>query len=146
MRRQKVHQPIRLLAVEDDPSLSFVLEEALGHAREAEIDATMASTLAQALELMGRNDFELVLLDLRLPDSDGLETLARVRREQPALPVVVLTGNDDPHMHRRIVELGVEGYLLKGEVGSTALIHTIRTVVGRHRRDPGTPPQAAATV
>lgn len=123
--------PIKLLAVEDDPSLSFVLEEALAHTREAEIDATMASSLAEALRQLGRKDFQLVLLDLSLPDSDGIETLSRVREQQPEVPIIVLTGNDDPEVARRIVELGVDDYLLKGEVGSHRLIDAIRTAVRR---------------
>lgn len=131
-------KPIKLLAVEDDPSLSFVLEEALGHTREAEIDATMASSLAEALRLLGRKEFQLVLLDLSLPDSDGIETLSRVRELQPEVPIVVLTGNDDPELARRIVELGVDDYLLKGEVGSRRLIDAIRAAVGRSSGAPPT--------
>ena len=122
---------IKLLAVEDDPSLSFVLEEALEHTREAEIDATMASSLAEALRELKRGGFELVLLDLSLPDSDGIQTLSRVREKQPDVPIIVLTGNDDPELARRIVELGVDDYLLKGEVGSHRLIEAIRAAVGR---------------
>ena len=132
MNTAAVHtSPIKLLAVEDDPSLSFVLEEALAHTREAEIDATMASSLAEALRQLGRKEFQLVLLDLSLPDSDGIETLSRVREQQPEVPIIVLTGNDDPEVARRIVELGVDDYLLKGEVGSHRLIDAIRTAVGR---------------
>jgi DNA-binding NarL/FixJ family response regulator len=124
-------EPIQLLAVEDDPSLSFVLEEALAHNREAAIDATMSSTLADALRRLERQRFQLVLLDLTLPDSDGIETLSRLRERQPEVPVIVLTGNDDPELARRIVELGVDDYLLKGEVGSRRLIDAIRAAVRR---------------
>lgn len=133
-------KPIKLLAVEDDPSLSFVLEEALAHTREAEIDATMASSLAEALRQLARNEFQLVLLDLSLPDSDGIETLSRVREQQPEVPIVVLTGNDDPELARRIVELGVDDYLLKGEVGSGRLIDAIRAAVERAPERPVTAP------
>lgn len=121
--------PIKLLAVEDDPSLAFVLEEALAHTREAEIDATMASSLAAALRALKRGTFQLVLLDLSLPDSDGIETLSRVRERQPDVPIIVLTGNDDPELARRIGQLGVDAYLLKGEVGSRRLIEAIRQAV-----------------
>lgn len=124
-------EPIRLLAVEDDPSLSFVLEEALAHNRETAIDATMASTLDDALRRLERGTFQLVLLDLSLPDSDGIETLSRVRERQPEVPIIVLTGNDDPELADRVVELGVDDYLLKGEVGSRRLIDAIRTAVDR---------------
>lgn len=122
--------PIRLLAVEDDPSLSFVLEEALGHTREAEIDATMASSLAEAFEKVDKSSFQLVLLDLSLPDSDGLETLTRMRKRLGRkIPIVVLTGNDDPELARRIAEQGVDHYLLKGMVGSKGLVDTIRAAL-----------------
>ncbi|HEX2162704.1 MAG TPA: response regulator [Thermoanaerobaculia bacterium] len=133
--------PIKLLAVEDDPSLAFVLEEALAHTREAEIDATMASSLKEALRRLD-HDFQLVLLDLSLPDSDGLDTLARVRERRPEVPVIVLTGNDDPDLARRIGELGVDDYLLKGEVGSRRLIEAIRAAVGR--AEPAHPAPSAA--
>jgi len=126
-RPPKPARPIRLLAVEDDPSLAFVLEEALGHTREAEIDATMASSLAEAFEQVDAQRFELVLLDLSLPDSDGLETLTRMRRKLGRdVPIVVLTGNDDPELARRIAEEGVDHYLLKGMVGSKGLVDAIR--------------------
>lgn len=131
MRRQPAPHTssIKLLAVEDDPSLSFVLEEALAHNRDTPIDATMASKLSEALRALERDTFQLVLLDLSLPDSDGIETLSRVRERQPDVPIVVLTGNDDPDLARRIVELGVDAYLLKGEVGSRRLIEAIRAAV-----------------
>ena len=133
MRREPAPQTssIKLLAVEDDPSLAFVLEEALAHNRDTSIDATMASKLSEALRALDRDSFQLVLLDLSLPDSDGIETLSRVRERQPDVPIVVLTGNDDPDLARRIVELGVDAYLLKGEVGSRRLIEAIRAAVER---------------
>lgn len=126
---------IKLLAVEDDRSLAFVLEEALAHTREAEIDATMAGSLKEALRRLGGDTYQLVLLDLSLPDSDGIETLARVRERQPEVPVIVLTGNDDHELARRVRELGVDDYLLKGEVGSRRLIEAIRAAVARPRAE-----------
>ncbi len=132
--RRRHPQPIQLLCVEDDPSLSFVLEEALSHTREAHIDAAMASSLDDALARLDEGGIELVLLDLSLPDSDGLETLERVRRRAPETPVIVLTGNDDPDLERRVLDLGVADYLLKGEVGSKTLVDSIRHALGQRRR------------
>ncbi len=120
---------IRVLAVEDDPSLAFVLEEALQHAAAAEIDAVMVSTLQETRErLQDENGFELVLLDLSLPDSDGIDTFSSVRRMAPRMPVVVLTGSDDPELEQRIRELGAADFLLKGAIGSKTLIAKIRQV------------------
>ena len=125
---------IRVLAVEDDPSLAFVLEEALQHAEAAEIDAVMVSTLQETRELLqAENGFELVLLDLSLPDSDGIDTFSSVRRMAPRMPVVVLTGSDDPELEQRIRELGAAEFLLKGAIGSKTLIAKIRQIArGEH--------------
>ena len=130
---------IRVLAVEDDPSLAFVLEEALQHAAAAEIDAVMVSTLKETRErLQAENGFELVLLDLSLPDSDGIETFSSVRRMAPRMPVVVLTGSDDPELEQRIRELGAAEFLLKGAIGSKTLIAKIRQVArGEHGGEDG---------
>ena len=122
------NDPIQLLAVEDDPSLSFVLEEALEHAAAAEIDAVMVSSLAATRAQLEARGFELVLLDLSLPDSDGIATFSAVRRLAPDTPVVVLTGTDDPELERRIRELGAADFLLKGAIGSKTLIAKIREV------------------
>lgn len=124
-------RPIQLLAVEDDPSLSFVLEEALKHADQAEIAAVMASNLEEALDHIGERDFEVILLDLSLPDSDGPATYSAVRDAAGDVPIVVLTGQDDPELAHRVQELGAEDFLLKGEIGSKALIEHIRRFAGR---------------
>ena len=118
--------PIQLLAVEDDPSLAFVLEEALQHAAEVQVDAVMASSLRQAGARLAERRFEIVLLDLSLPDSKGLETFTAVRRLAPGIPVVVLTGTDDPELERRIRELGAADFLLKGAIGSKTLVAKVR--------------------
>jgi two-component system, cell cycle sensor histidine kinase and response regulator CckA len=134
--------PIKLLAVEDDPSLSFVLEEALQHAAAAEIDAVMVSSLRETRERLDEERFELVLLDLSLPDSDGIETFSAVRRLAPRVPVVVLTGSDDPELERRIRELGAADFLLKGAIGSKTLIDKIRLVARGDGAASEPPPRA----
>jgi len=125
-------KPIKLLAVEDDPSLSFVLEEALAHAEAAEIDAVMVSNLEDAqaqLNGQGPDDrFEVILLDLSLPDSDGLDTFSAIHEKAPETPVVVLTGTDDPELEQKVREMGAEDFLLKGRIGSKALIRKVRAV------------------
>lgn len=131
-------QPIQLLAVEDDPSLSFVLEEALEHADQAEINAVMVSNLKEALGHLEESSFEVILLDLSLPDSDGLQTYSAVRGAAGDTPVIVLTGHEDPELAQRIRELGAQDFLLKGRIGSKTLIEKIRL----HARQEG--PQGPA--
>lgn len=119
-------QPYRVLAVEDDPSLSFVLKETLEYTDKAQIDATMAASLGEALKKLEKHDFEMILLDLTLPDSDGVETLTRMLEKADGLPVVVVTGHDDPNLVDSVLEAGARACLLKGRVGSQILIDTIR--------------------
>lgn len=119
-------RPYRVLAVEDDPSLAFVLKETLEYTDKAQIDATMAGSLGEALKTLAKGDFEMVLLDLTLPDSDGVDTLKRMLEEAAGLPVVVVTGHDDPDLVEKVLEAGAKACLLKGRVGSQILIDTIR--------------------
>lgn len=143
MTTEPTNKPIKLLAVEDDPSLSFVLEEALAHAEAAEIEAVMVSDLANAeaqLNGQGPDDrFELILLDLTLPDSDGLDTFSAVHEKAADTPVVVLTGTEDPELEQKVREMGAEDFLLKGQIGSKALIRKVRAVT-RGEVDPGDQP------
>lgn len=118
--------PYRVLAVEDDPSLSFVLKETLEYTDKAQIDATMAGSLGEAVKKLKAGDFEMVLLDLTLPDSDGVDTLNRMLTEADGLPVVVVTGHDDPDLVDEVLAAGARACLLKGRVGSQILIDTIR--------------------
>lgn len=120
------NRPYKVLAVEDDPSLAFVLKETLEYTDKAKIDATMASSLGEALKELRKGDFEMVLLDLTLPDSDGIDTLKKMLDKADGLPVVVVTGHDDPGLAREVVEAGGKACLLKGRVGSKILIDTIR--------------------
>jgi CheY-like chemotaxis protein len=105
----------RLLVVEDNPAEQFSIKELLGF---DDIDVTVASTGAEALEAVNKNSFDCVVLDLRLPDMSGFEVLERFR-DTPALsdlPVVVFTGRElsseeDAHLHtlaRSVVVKGVE--------------------------------------
>ena len=98
------------------------------HSETARVDAVMASSLQQAREQLAERRFEIVLLDLSLPDSKGLETFTAVRRLAAGTPVVVLTGTDDPELERRIRELGAADFLLKGAIGSKTLVAKIRQV------------------
>ena len=83
---------INILLIEDDPDYTLLMNlyvnEACGQAMRHEIES--AVSLAQGLDLLARKEFDIVLLDLMLPDSQGLDTLAELRRRAPGVPVVVL--------------------------------------------------------
>ena len=87
-----------------------------------------AGKCADALELLGRRGYDLILLDLNLPDLSGLEALAELRGGAPSMPLVVLSGENDPGVVRAAIELGAMGYIPKSTT-TEVLIHALRLVL-----------------
>lgn len=122
-----------VMVIEDNPDdallLSVLLEELPGDPCRL----LRASTLAQAVQLAGQVRPEVILLDLNLPDSSGIETLTRIAQHCPDIPVIVLTGDDNERLAMAAVRNGAQDYLVKGRVDSWTLIRTIRHSHERHR-------------
>lgn len=124
--------PIRTLVVEDNPTDALLLEEMLREVSGAAFDTTCVERLDQALALLAAAHFEVVLLDLSLPDSQGPDTLVRVRRNQPEVPIVVLTGLDDEVVGMKAVQLGAQDYLVKGRCSASLVGRSVRYAIERH--------------
>jgi DNA-binding NarL/FixJ family response regulator len=103
---------VRLLVVEDQPVIRSGLESML--ADTGITIAETASTAAEAMHAAASTKADLVLLDIRLGEGDGLAALARIKGERQSLPVLIYTGYDNPAFAARAVALGAAGYLLKG--------------------------------
>ena len=125
--------PTRILLVEDSRSDARLLEATLQDAGVHRFKLTHAERLDEALAALGDGGVDVVLLDLHLPDSQGLDTLAELKREQPGVPVVVLTGLDDEQLAVRAVQAGAQDYLPKGVVDGALLARLIRHAVERHQ-------------
>ncbi len=82
---------------------------------------------------LGTEKFDLVLLDLSLPDSDGLSTFLQVHNFAPHVPIIVLTGHDDETLAVESVRQGAQDYLLKPELNIRTLLRAIRYAIERHR-------------
>jgi serine phosphatase RsbU (regulator of sigma subunit) len=126
-------QPLRVLLVEDNPGdarLSFWMLQPMAD----RFELTVADSLSAGLSRLREETFSVVLLDLSLPDSQGLESFRAVAKCFPHLPVVVLTGLSDETMAVRAVEEGAQDYLVKGQVLDRHLAHALRYAVGRHQR------------
>jgi DNA-binding NarL/FixJ family response regulator len=117
--------PIRVLVVDDHPMVREGLRSML-HGDGVEIAGEAASG-AEALGRAAARDVDVVLLDLELPDMDGLAVLRRLREIDARLPVLVVTMHQDPALVRRAVEAGATGYVLKG-IGRSELLASIRAV------------------
>lgn len=123
---------LRVLLVEDDEADAFLVQELLEEAK-APVDLTVASSLARAAELLSGVD--CVLLDLGLPDAQGLTGLRRLLQLRQAAAVCVLTGLGDEHLGAAAVGEGAQDYLIKGQVDGTLLSRAIRYAVERKRAD-----------
>ena len=125
-------RPITVLLVEDNPGDARLMHEILKDVTAAEFDLTDAVHLRDALDLLSKQSFDIVLLDLRLPDSQGFDTFTRLHDRVPNVPVVVLTGLHDETIALRAVQEGAQDYLVKGQVDGEHLARSMRYAVARH--------------
>lgn len=106
-------QVTRFLIVEDHPLFREALEGALRMATP-EADIVHAASIDEALELLSSvHGVDLVLLDLSMPGTTGLSGVIRVRKAFPRIPVVIVSGHQDPHIVGSALSLGVSGYITK---------------------------------
>ena len=130
-------EQFKVLLVEDNPADAEKVQLALSETRGAMavrrglFTATRVDCLASAIRLINREDFDVVLLDLGLPDSTGLETLAEVRAAAPDLPVVVLAGQDDDGLALGAIRRGAQDYLTKDHLEGCLLRRTLRHAIER---------------
>ena len=99
----------------------------------ADIDITHVESLDEALDAIAAR-FDIVFLDLGLPESTGLETLERVTAERPGVPIVVLTGLDDTETARQAIKVGAQDYLPKDDIDTDTLMRSLRYAIERHRQ------------
>ena len=127
--------PILLLLIEDNPGDARLVREHLLDAAGAQrIDVDEAATLAGGIAYLARGETpNIVLLDLSLPDSFGLETLAKWLGVAPNLPVIVLTGSDDEALAIHAVREGAQDYLVKGRIDGGLLVQAIRYAIERKK-------------
>jgi len=125
-------RPIRVLLVEDNPADARLLREYLTEPDGQQFHVTHAARLAEAVNFLKSDRFDLALLDLSLPDSQSLETVRRIRSEAPNTPVVVLTGMDDESLGTEAVREGAQDYLVKGQADRRLLVRAIRYALERH--------------
>ena len=126
-------KPINVLLVEDSPTDALLLREALGSEEAVTFRTAHVERLAEALKFLQEQQFDLILLDLGLPDSQGLETFSRVHDHAPQVPIVVLTGLDDDQLALKAVQEGAQDFLTKGRFDRYWLVRNIRYALERHQ-------------
>jgi diguanylate cyclase (GGDEF)-like protein len=126
---------INILLLEDNPGDVRLIREMLKEVGMERFSMEPVDCLAAALERLGQDGIDVVLMDLGLPDSQGLDTLSRVRVRAPAQPIVVLTGIANPEVGISAIQQGAQDYLVKGQVDSSALVRTLRYAIERKKTE-----------
>lgn len=127
--------PINILLIEDNPGDARLIEILLREKSPNDFSFVWADTLGVGMEKLSHQHFDVALLDLSLPDSQGLETVARLRAFAPMLPIVVLTGQNDDQLALRAVQQGAQDYLVKGLSDGDPLRRAIRYAIERSLAD-----------
>lgn len=117
---------IKVLLVEDNPGDARLIREMLAEAWGRGLDLEWVPRLADGLERLNRGEIDLVLLDLDLPDSSGLDTFVKAHAQAPQVPFVVLTGLADETLALTAFRNGAQDYLFKGEINPQLLRRAIR--------------------
>lgn len=125
--------PIRVLLFEDDPDDVDLLRELLDEEKQHLFHLEIASRVQDGIELLSQNVVDVILLDLSLPDSNGLETFEKIKSHSEGIPTIVLTGNYDGALALKAVQKGAQDYLVKGQVESALLVRSIRYAIERNR-------------
>lgn len=123
---------IRILCIEDNAGDARLLQEMLLDAGGDQVTLSQAPDLTQALARLQTESFDIILLDLGLPESRGLNTFSRVQEAHPELPIVVLSGLDDEAVAISAVQEGAQDYLVKKQISGGSLLRSIRYAIERH--------------
>jgi Flp pilus assembly CpaE family ATPase len=138
----KSNEQVRVLLVEDNVVNARFAEGLLANVDDQVFQVQCADTLLAALDLLVRNVFDVALVDLSLPDSNGLETFLTIQRHAPDLPIIIVTGLDDEGVALTAVRRGAQDYLAKGSLKKDTLVRALNYAIARSRN----PPEPAARV
>jgi len=123
------NKPSKILLVEDNLDDVHLLRRTLAQAGAPQFNLVQVERLSEALNRLSEEDFDMVLLDLSLPDSQGLATFVRVYAQAPGVPIVVLSGFHDEALAVKAVHEGAQDYLIKGQVGGDLLVCAMRYAI-----------------
>lgn len=126
-------EPLHILLVEDNPGDVRLLREMFSTERPGSFEIVNLPRLGLALNHLAKGGVDIVLLDLGLPDENGLETVRRVRKLAPDVPLVVLTGRDDDATIAEAMLEGAQDYLVKGQIENRALPRALKYAIERFR-------------
>ena len=123
---------VDILLVEDNPNDMLILEKLIKSLKHKDIRFISAATLTEAVDILKKENLDLIISDLTLPDSRGLETFRILHANSPKIPVILLTGMDDESIATQAVREGAQDYLIKGEINAQLLLRTAVYAIERN--------------
>ncbi len=126
-------EPIKVLLIEDNVGDCELILRMLNTSEIAEFKLTHTSRLTSGLKLLESNKFDIILLDLGLPDSVGFESFKSTLTEHPAVPIIVLTGLANEEIGIQSIKYGAQDYLVKGEFNGKLLVRAIQYAIERKK-------------
>jgi anti-anti-sigma regulatory factor/DNA-binding NarL/FixJ family response regulator len=124
---------IRVLLVEDGRKDARLIQTMLGAVTSVAFEVEYVDRLSGALKSLDQGDIDVVLLDLSLPDSQGLDTFTKIQAKAPNVPAVVMTGLDDELVATKAVKKGAQDYLIKGQVDQGLLARSLMYAIERQQ-------------
>ena len=122
----------KVLVIEDDPNYFTLVHERLSQNRNPSFELIRSKHMQSGLERLGEGDVDVVLLDLMLPDCEGINSFVMVHKAFPAVPVIILTSVDDDAVAAQAIASGAQDYLTKGSFDRELLIKSICYAISRH--------------
>ncbi|MET0995687.1 MAG: fused response regulator/phosphatase [Mycobacterium sp.] len=132
--REGAEHRLSVLLIEDDRADAILVEELIADAA-TDIGCAWAQSMADAERKLTLAQPDCILLDLNLPDANGIDALQRVRKRAPSIPIVVLTGLNDEHFGVSAVASGAQDYLVKGRVEPEMLRRAVLYAIERKRAE-----------
>ncbi len=126
---------IRVLLVEDNPADVRLMFELIQETGNREILFDQVDRISGVKEKLNQGDYHVILLDLSLPDAQGLNTVEQIYSLASTIPIIVLTGFEDEELAINSVQRGAQDYLIKGKVNGEILIRSMRYAIERKRAE-----------
>lgn len=133
MTTSQADRELKVLLIEDDPKDADLIQAALSEIQTFRATVARAETLAHALEFLSQGDLQLILLDLGLPDSLGIQTFEKILAHFPDAPIIIMSELADEDLAIKTVQEGAQDYLVKGHFDSRLLARSIRYAIERHK-------------
>jgi DNA-binding response OmpR family regulator len=126
-------KPIKVLLIEDNTGDYEIILKMLEKSETSEFELIHTPRLSSGIELLENNTFDAILLDLGLPDSEGLESFNVILKKHPEIPTIILTGLAVEETGIQSIKYGAQDYLVKGEFNGKLLTRAIQYAIERKK-------------